>query len=240
MKPRRPVRMPRRRKRPGAATARPVAPDSGPSQPTWALRGSSAAIAAVRAFVGRTGPGREPVVVGGEPGSGHLHAAGALHAAGDRPNGPFVVFDCAAGSEEGMGARLAGEAARATGGTFVLVEPAAAPGPLQDRLVLLIENAPAGGAAPRIVACTSRDLREAAAAGVFSRILLSRLEGRTVRLPALRERAEDVPELLEAVLRERGGREVTVPALQEDARRALIVGDWPGNLLDLEHLARRW
>ena len=204
-----------------------------------------------------------PVLVRGETGSGKELLAGLLHAASARAERPLVRFNCAAISEELAESELFGHVrgaftgatsnhrglfAGADGGTLVLDEVGELSPRLQPKLLRALqfgELVPVGAASPvrvdvRVVACTHRDLLALAKSGAFREDLYYRLAVVELEMPALRDRAEDIPLLAQVFARaaaERFGLEgVTLtPELVEALRRR----SYPGNVRELENLVTR-
>ena len=202
------------------------------------------------------------VMVRGESGTGKELVARALHDYGRRRSGPFVAINMAAiprelieselfgherGSFTGAHNRTQGRFEQAAGGTLFLDEIGDMPAEAQTRLLRVLQEGEftsVGGRAPiranvRIVAATHRDLRQAIAAGQFREDLYYRLNVVPIRLPPLRERAEDVGVLARHFLDR--ARESGLPAktLDQGAIDALRRHRWPGNVRELENLMRR-
>jgi two-component system, NtrC family, nitrogen regulation response regulator GlnG len=202
------------------------------------------------------------VMINGESGTGKELVARALHDYGRRRKGPFVAINMAAiprdlieaelfGHEKGAftGAlqRKAGQFELADGGTLFLDEIGDMPMEAQTRLLRVLQQGEymsVGGRTPiktdvRIVAATHKDLRGAISAGTFREDLFYRLNVVPVRLPPLRERTEDIPDLVRHFVAQ-GVREglsdkvVGGPALELLKRHR-----WPGNVRELENLVRR-
>ena len=199
----------------------------------------------------------------GESGTGKSALARAAHALGPRRQGPFVELACPSipealleselfGHEQGAftGAtrRRRGQAELADGGTLFLDEIGELPPALQAKLLRFLEERrfrPVGGEQERevdlhVVCATNRDLAHDVATGSFRRDLYYRLEVAAIRLPALRERGQDVLLLTEAFLARFAaemGREA--PRLGEDAREALLAHPFPGNVRELRNLIQR-
>jgi two-component system response regulator HydG len=200
------------------------------------------------------------VLVQGETGTGKELVAKAIHNNSPRKNKMFVAMNCTAlnenlledelfGHEPGSftgGDRLRkGRFEHANGGTLFLDEVGDMPPTLQAKLLRVLENQEVfriGSNDPikvnvRLLSATNRDLEAAVAAGTFRQDLYYRLKVVTVRLPALRERREDVPLLAAHFLKEfnaRHGKQVT--GLSEPLRKALATYDWPGNVRELRNL----
>jgi two-component system, NtrC family, nitrogen regulation response regulator GlnG len=202
------------------------------------------------------------VMISGESGTGKELVARALHDYGKRRNGPFVAINMAAiprdlieselfghekGAFTGANTRSAGRFEQAEDGTLFLDEIGDMPMEAQTRLLRVLqqgEYTTVGGRTPiktdvRIIAATNKDLRQLIQQGLFREDLFFRLNVVPLRLPPLRERTEDIPDLIRHFFAqiEREG----LPAKQIDqaAIERLKRHRWPGNVRELENLARR-
>ena len=202
------------------------------------------------------------VMVSGESGTGKELVARALHDYGKRRKGPFVDLNMAAiprelieselfGHERGAftGAiqRSSGKFEQASGGTLFLDEIGDMPPEAQTRLLRVLqegEYTTVGGRTPikanvRIVAATHRDLRRLIQQGLFREDLFYRLNVVPIRLPPLRERLDDIPELANHFLRAATVDGLPTKVLSTDAMARLRQHRWPGNVRELENLVRR-
>ncbi len=202
------------------------------------------------------------VLISGESGTGKELIARALHDYGKRRNGPFVAVNMAAiprelieselfghekGAFTGATSRSPGRFEQADGGTLFLDEIGDMPLDAQTRLLRVLqegEYTSVGGRAPiranvRIVAATHRDLRQLVSHGLFREDLYFRLNVVPIRIPPLRERTEDIPELVRYF--QNSMTELSLPAKRLDAAamRRLQAYRWPGNVRELENLVRR-
>lgn len=199
------------------------------------------------------------VLLRGESGTGKELAARWLHERGARVHQPFVAVNCGAlaetlleselfghetGAFTGAISRHPGRFERAHGGTLFLDEIGELSPGAQARLLRVLETRMVervGGTEPfavdvRIVAATHRDLEAMCASGEFRQDLYYRLAVLTVRLPALRERAEDIPRLAQSFLAEateEQGRPLT--GFDADAQERLTRHRWPGNIRELRN-----
>ena len=202
------------------------------------------------------------VTITGESGTGKELIARALHDYGTRRNGPFVAINMAAipkdlieaelfgherGAFTGASQRMAGRFEQADGGTLFLDEIGDMPMEAQTRLLRVLQEGEytrVGGRQPlranvRIVAATHRDLRLAIRQGLFRGDLFYRLNVVPLRVPPLRQRREDIPELVAhflAVARREG---LGAKTIDSEAMRRLRAYSWPGNVRELENLIRR-
>jgi len=203
------------------------------------------------------------VLITGENGTGKELAARALHAGSPRAAGPFIKVNCAAipkdlieselfghekGAFTGAAARKIGKVEAADGGTLLLDEVGDMAAEAQAKLLRVLEENEVervGGNRPirvdvRILAATNQDLPQAIAEGRFREDLFYRLNVVPVRMPALRERPGDIPELVEhfrAAFAEETGR--TAPELADGAMAALKAWSWPGNVRELRNAIER-
>ncbi len=202
------------------------------------------------------------VMINGESGTGKEVVARALHDYGKRRNGPFVAVNMAAipkdlieselfghekGSFTGAQARSSGRFEQADGGTLLLDEIGDMPMEAQTRLLRVLqqgEYTSVGGRTPiqtdvRIIAATNKDLRQLINQGLFREDLYFRLNVVPIRLPPLRERTEDIPDLVRhffSIAESEGlpAKQIEVAALDKLRRYR-----WPGNVRELENLVRR-
>jgi two-component system response regulator HydG len=201
-----------------------------------------------------------PVLLIGESGTGKELAARAVHDASPRAGRPFVALNCGAitatlfeselfgherGAFTGANERRDGAFHRADGGTLFLDEVGELPDEAQAKLLRVLESGEVrrvGGATPsfpdvRIVAATNRNLAEEARAGRFRADLYFRLAVLAVRIPPLRERAEDIGPIAAAIAKRLHPQLRVTP----DALDALRRWPWPGNARELRNvLTRAW
>jgi transcriptional regulator with GAF, ATPase, and Fis domain len=198
------------------------------------------------------------VLIEGETGTGKELAAEGLHDEGPRTAGPLVVFDCSAvsaslieselfghvrGAFTGAVGDRAGAFEQADGGTLFLDEIGELPLDLQPKLLRALERREirrVGGNQSRrvdvrIIAATNRSLVREVERGRFREDLYYRLAVIAVKLPPLRERAEDIPPLIEQFLRELGAR----PAPPAHLLTALAHQSFPGNVRELKNAVAR-
>ncbi len=222
--------------------------------------GGSLAMRRAYALLERAGESQVPLLLLGESGSGKELAARAVHECGARKGGPFVVFDCGAANETliesqlfghkrgaftGADADRRGAFALAQGGTLFLDEIGDLPLSVQPKLLRLVDRGevtPVGaGNVERydvaIVAATHRDVWGDVGRGTFRGDLYYRLAVVEVRMPPLRERAEDIPALVRALLAANGFRP-DVPA-QSPLLDRLMSYAWPGNVRELRNVIAR-
>ncbi|RLQ87873.1 nitrogen regulation protein NR(I) [Notoacmeibacter ruber] len=226
------------------------------------LVGRSAAMQDIYRMLARMMQTDLTVMITGESGTGKELVARALHEYGRRRNGPFVAVNMAAiprelieselfghekGSFTGAHSKASGRFEQADGGTLFLDEIGDMPMEAQTRLLRVLqqgEYTTVGGRTPlktdvRIVAATNKDLRQAIAQGLFREDLFYRLNVVPMRLPPLRERAEDVPDLIRHFFRQAGQQGLSEKRISADAMNRLKRYPWPGNVRELENLVRR-
>ncbi|MCB1353673.1 MAG: nitrogen regulation protein NR(I) [Rhodobacteraceae bacterium] len=202
------------------------------------------------------------VMITGESGTGKELVARALHNFGLRKDGPFVAINMAAiprdlieselfghekGAFTGADRAMAGKFEQARGGTLFLDEVGDMPLDAQTRLLRVLQEGEftrVGGrdvqsADVRIVAATHQDLRGLIGEGRFREDLFYRLNVVPIRLPPLRERLEDVPDLARAFLRRAENEGLPRKSISKDALDILKKQDWTGNVRELENLMRR-
>ncbi|ANY85678.1 MULTISPECIES: sigma-54 interaction domain-containing protein [Pseudomonas] len=223
------------------------------------LVGRCAAFKTALASLQRAAPAQIPVLLQGESGTGKELFARALHLGSPRANGPLVVVDCTGlteslfeselfgyekGAFTGATQRKIGLAEAAHGGTLFLDEIGEVPLTMQVKLLRLIESGsfrPVGSTRTvhsdfRLVSATHKPLKEMAAAGTFREDLYYRISGFPIRLPALRERIEDLPLLAESLLQRMGKQ---APKLLPETLDQLSLHPFPGNIRELRNILER-
>jgi two-component system nitrogen regulation response regulator NtrX len=222
--------------------------------------GRSPAVNALRQTIERTAPTNARVLVAGAPGAGKELAARTIHALSSRSNGAFVVINAATITPENMEAELFGieadgERGRRTGaleeahgGTLYIDEIADMPRETQARIlrVLVDQNFQRVGGTTRvhvdvrIISSSSRDLAVEIAEGRVREDLFHRLSVVPIRVPALAERREDVPELIEFFQDQiSGATGLPKRRIGEEAMAVLQSHDWPGNIRQLRNNVER-
>jgi len=202
------------------------------------------------------------VLITGESGTGKELAARALHDYGKRRNGAFVAINMAAiprelieselfghekGAFTGATERYAGRFEQSDGGTLFLDEIGDMPMEAQTRLLRVLQEGEytrVGGRTPikanvRIVAATHRDLRQLVGQGLFREDLFFRINVVPIRLPPLRERPDDIADLVRHFLTQNAGEGLPAKSLDGAAMERLQRYRWPGNVRELENLVRR-
>lgn len=225
------------------------------------LTGDSAAIAQVRALIEKLAASQAPVYVSGESGSGKELAARTIHDMSRRAGGPFVPVNCGAipeslveseffgyrkGAFTGADADRDGFFQAANGGTLFLDEVADLPlamqvkllRALQEKRVRKVGSATEEAVDVRVISATHRNLADCVEQGGFRQDLYYRLNVIEVRMPSLRERREDIPELVSTLLDRIGGGGATIK-ISPEAADALCRYDFPGNVRELENILER-
>ena len=229
-----------------------------------AIIGQSAEMERLYRIIAKAARSNHPVLILGESGTGKEMVARSIHFAGPFKDKPYIPVDCGSlvptlieselfghvkGSFTGANQSKDGLLAIAEGGTVFLDEIGDLPVDLQSKLLRAIQEKeirPVGSTKRiainvRILAATNRDLEQAVAQGGFRRDLYFRLNVLTLRLPSLRDRREDIPQLVAHFL---GRLEQTTDQkkeLSDEAMELLMKHDWPGNVRELENcLERSW
>jgi len=228
------------------------------------LVGQSASMRQLRALIERVSAASSPVVISGETGTGKELVALAIHADGPRADRPFVAINCAALPEQLLESELFGHArgaftgasqnrrglfVEADGGTLFLDEIGDLPLPLQGKLLRVLQSGevrPVGSETVRTVdvrciSATHKDLGTLVEQELFRQDLFFRLDVLRVPVPALRERLDDLPALVEHFLRrslERSPRSV-LTGFEPEAMDFLSTYAWPGNVRQIENLIER-
>lgn len=225
--------------------------------------GSSRPMQALRQKIAQVAPTPETVLIIGESGTGKELVAQSVHAASDRRNGPLVSLNCPVlsaqlmeselfgherGAFTGADAPRTGRFEAASGGSILLDEVTEIDLTLQAKLLRVLQektfervgSSQTQKVDVRVLATTNRDLHAEVAAGRFRQDLYYRLAVVPLYVPPLRERREDLPELIEYFLTrcaQRLGREPC--GLETGARELLMDYSWPGNVRELENVITR-
>jgi DNA-binding NtrC family response regulator len=222
--------------------------------PADGLVGRSIVIRGLQAALERMAAVDSTVLLTGESGTGKELAAMALHHGSPHAAAPFVPVNCAAVSAEHLEAELFGQPGRdglfvyAQGGTLFLDEVNELPLPLQATLLRVLDTRrvrPLFSEVEipvqlRIVAATSRPLRDEVDAGRFRADLYWRLQVVEIKLPPLRAHKEDIPDLVAHFITSMAPRLGVAPiVVSDDEMRYLQQYDWPGNVRELRNLLER-
>jgi len=240
----------------------PVAGDTT-QQHAWQIIGDSVPIRQVRAMIEKLARSQAPVYISGESGSGKELAARLIHASSARRDGLFVPVNCGAIPENLMESEFFGYKKgaftgalhdregffqAASGGTLFLDEVADLPLLMQVKLLRAIQEKKVRRVGHtqedpvdvRIICATHRNLAQMMDSGQFRQDLYYRLNVIELKMPALREMAEDIPALTEKILgahaRELG---ITVPVISRDGLAVLRQHGFPGNVRELENILER-
>ncbi|HEY6928323.1 MAG TPA: sigma-54 dependent transcriptional regulator [Thermoanaerobaculia bacterium] len=227
------------------------------------LVGGSPAMARLREEVARAAPTSATVLILGESGTGKELVAREIHKGSRVASGPFVQVNCAAipeelieselfghekGSFTGAVRKQTGKFVEADGGTIFLDEVGDMSARAQAKVLRVLEAGevePVGAARVRkvnvrVIAATNRDLTESIRAGRFREDLYFRLNVVPVRTPPLRERSEDIPDLVEHFTRLFSERDHRKPRrFAGSALGVLKARSWPGNVRELKNLVER-
>ncbi len=240
------------------------APEAGaPRFSVPEMIGSSPPMQALRAKIAQVAPTPETVLIAGESGTGKELVAQAVHAASNRRNGPLVSLNCPVLSAQLMESELFGhergaftgaETARtgrfelAGGGSILLDEVTEIELPLQAKLLRVLQeksfervgSSHSIAVDVRVLATTNRDLPSEVAAGRFRQDLYYRLAVVPLFVPPLRQRKEDIPELIEHFVQRSAVRLGRDPVELDASTVDLLVHyDWPGNVRELENIVTR-
>src|SRR5271157_605463 len=203
-----------------------------------------------------------PVLILGESGTGKEIVARSIHYSGPFRDKPFIPVDCGSlvptlieselfghvkGAFTGANQAKDGLMSMAEGGTVFLDEVGELPVDLQAKLLRAIQEKeirPVGSTRRvainvRILAATNRDLEQAVMQGAFRRDLYFRLNVLSLRIPALRERRQDIPLLIAHFLERLARTSGQEKSLSDDVLKVLLAYDWPGNVRELENCLER-
>ena len=245
-----------------SAAPKPVAASEPTKLVPNTIVGRSAAMQRVYKEIGRVAARPVVILIRGETGTGKELVARALHRYSDRAEKPFVIVNCVAipaelleselfGHEQGSftGAQSArvGKFEQADKGTIFLDEigdmslamQAKLLRVLQENVIRRVGGAEVIGVDVRVMAATHCDLEQAVREKRFREDLYYRLNDASVRLPALRERREDIPDLVHYFLHQQPGQGTTPPVITPDALRMLQYHAWPGNVRELKNVVQQ-
>ncbi len=227
------------------------------------LVGRSVGMKSIKTLISKVGPTPSNVLITGESGTGKELVARAVHTQGSAPEAPFLAVNCAAipndllenqlfghvrGAFTGADRDHAGIFTEAGRGTVFLDEIGELALPTQAKLLRAIENKevlPVGANRPqtiraRVVAATNKDLATEAEAGRFRADLYYRLNVVSIHIPPLRDRRDDIPELVEVLLARQGRRlGKRLAGVDNAAMRALMSAPWKGNVRELDNALER-
>ena len=237
--------------------------DSEESGLSNTLIGRNPAMLEIYKTIGRAADAQVPILITGESGTGKELIARAIHSQGKRHSAPFVAVNCGAltetlleselfghvkGSFTGATANRKGLFEAADQGTIFLDEIGELPPEAQVALLRVLQEREierVGSSQPiavdvRVLAATNRDLDAAVERGTFREDLLYRLNVFPIRLPPLRERAEDIPILVEYLV-DHYAKQVgkTIRNIPKQTMQLLQAYDWPGNVRELQNVIER-
>jgi two-component system, NtrC family, response regulator PilR len=224
------------------------------------LIGDSPAIQLVKEMIEKLSRSLAPVYISGESGSGKELAARMIHAQSVRQSAPFVPVNCGAipenlmeseffgyrkGAFTGADTEREGFFQAASGGTLFLDEVADLPLSMQVKLLRAIQEkrvrrVGASSEEPvdvRIISATHKKLKDCVESGLFRQDLYYRLNVIELKMPALRERREDIPLLVQAALQRICG--LHPPDLSDGSMQSLLSYSYPGNVRELENILER-
>jgi transcriptional regulator with GAF, ATPase, and Fis domain len=225
--------------------------------------GSSGALTRVLEKVTKVAPTDATVLITGESGTGKELASRAIHERSPRAAGPFIRVNCAAippsliaselfgyerGAFTGAAQRHLGRFERADRGTIFLDEIGDIPAETQVALLRVLQEREferIGGTHPvridvRVLAATNCDLRAAVATGKFRSDLYYRVNVFPIHMPALRDRTDDIPSLVEHLIARCAAKiGKTVRRVDDASLERLVTYDWPGNIRELQNVLER-
>jgi len=243
-------------------TEEPAPDPHAPEPPPEGIVGRTAGMLALYKQVAYASDSNAPVLIQGESGTGKELVARAIHKHGQRASKPFVAVNCGALTETLLDSELFGHVRgaftgavadrkgvfeQAHGGTVFLDEIGDTTPAMQVKLLRVLQDGeirPVGAARSmhvdaRVVAATNVDLERAVTEQRFRQDLYYRLGVILIRLPALRERREDIPLLVDRFIRDASARAGRTVGISPDAVAALTAYSWPGNVRELENTIER-
>ncbi|MGB0631720.1 MAG: sigma-54-dependent transcriptional regulator [Alphaproteobacteria bacterium] len=219
--------------------------------------GASAAMKQLRSALERVAPTDSRVLISGPPGAGKEVFARQLHRMSNRADGPFIVLNCATMNPDRMevelfgeepndrdGAAKTGTLEQAHGGTLLLDEVSDMPLETQGKIVRILQEQTftrVGGDEPievdvRVIASTNHDMEAEMSEGNFRQDLYYRLNVVPIEILPLRERPDDIPELIEHFMERSASMSGVSPRkISKEAMAALQAYDWPGNVRQLRN-----
>ncbi len=227
------------------------------------LIGSSAAIKKIRSLIQKVADSDSPVLITGESGTGKELIARAIHDSGQRQNQPFIAVNCGALTETLLESELfghekgaftgavrthAGKLEQASGGTLFLDEIGDMPASLQVKLLRALQTKQfqrVGGEKYihsdfRLISATNQNLEESVKEQTFRSDLYYRINVIPIHIPPLRQRREDIPLLIDHILRQRAKKlNRSIPRIQTSVLHKLQAYSWPGNVRELENFIDR-
>jgi two-component system response regulator AtoC len=226
------------------------------------LIGASAAMGDIFRLINQAGPSDASILVSGESGTGKELVAAALHDSSERREKPYIKLNCAAipdglleselfghekGAFTGAISQKPGKFEMADGGTLLLDEIADLPLTLQPKLLRALQEHEferVGGTRTiqvdvRIICSTGKDLLAEVKEGVFREDLFYRLRVIPIKIPPLRSRKEDIPELIKHFLHEFSLKRGLPMSISKEAMDCLLEYNYPGNVRELKNIIER-
>ncbi len=235
----------------------------GQHEPEGVLIGQSFKMQEIYKIIGRVVDTNVTVLIQGESGTGKELVARAIHNNSNRQNHPFIKINCAAipenlletelfgyekGAFTGAGTRKLGKFEIANEGTIFLDEIGEMKPSIQAKILRVLQDREyerVGGNETkkvdvRVVAATNQDLRKEVEEGSFREDLFYRLNVVSIHMPPLRERTEDIPELIACIIEKSNSKwNKKVQGVSKEAMQLLLKHSWPGNVRELQNVCKR-
>lgn len=227
----------------GGPASQPETPGEGDSLDPMALVGRHERMVEVYKMIGLLAANDVVPLIVGERGTGKQLIAHAIHVNSARREGPFVAIDCRSLPEQVLDGELTGAMTLASGGSLFLSGVEALPAAMQARLLRLLserQGRAGHGSHPRLMVAAEQELADLVRHGTFNRELYDLVGVIVLRVPPLRDRRGDIPELVAHLLR-RVSTEIgrSLAGADDRAMRLLMEQSWPGNVAELEVTLKR-
>ena len=224
------------------------APHTSSNTETFGMIGRDAKLLQIIETIRRAAPSDASVLIEGETGTGKQLIAAAVHAQSHRRSGPFIRVNCAAIPSELLEAELLASIEAANAGTLLIAEIAEVPGHLQSKFFRILQEHKLRRLGDdveidvdfRVLVTTSRNTTTLLEAGVLRKELYFRLSTIKIKVPALRDRLDDIPLIAQHFLKRFNAQyNRRIRRISQETVFRLLRYDWPGNIRELESVLER-